>query len=364
MSVRERRAIAIAAASLLGACSGSRPPPPPSVRASLGPGTSNASSIPSSAEFKPPIVGIEPWTMGTEAGRMIRTPGYRLFTTMPANVTIHRLPAFMESAMVAYRSTYATLPAPHLALDTFLLANRPQWSRLTVEMFPDQAEGFLKIPRGGFTLNSRALLYDLGTRDTLALVGHEGWHQFTQQTFADPLPIWLEEGIATHMEGYRWDAADPTRPVFMPWANPDRFDQLRLSLVLARLTPLTDLLSGSPQELIASASSGGDGNAALAYYAQVWALVHFLNEGEGGTYRPRLSAFLHDASEGKLVGSIRASMGERAASVYALRRRGADAFKAYFNADLGAAQAQYTAFVERITRIGGREMVVAGRSPW
>jgi hypothetical protein len=38
-----------------------------------------------------------------------------------------------------------------------------------------------------------------------------------------------------------------------------------------------DLTRSTPQELIAR-----DANAALFYYAQVWALVHFLNEGEGG----------------------------------------------------------------------------------
>lgn len=356
-------ALPLALSLSLVACSNPRAVLPPSVPASSKPVSGNASVVTGSAGSRPPIVGVEPWTFGAEQGRIIRTPSYRLFTNLPANITIDRLPLFMETALNGYRSIYAALPAPLLALDTFLLATRPQWMKLTSQMFPDEAEGFLRIPRGGFTLNSRAVLYDLGTHDTLALIGHEGWHQFTQQTFADPLPIWLEEGIATHMEGFRWEAADPTRPVFLPWANPERFDQLRLALTLARLTPLSELLDDSPQELIASSASVGDAHAALMYYAQVWALVHFLNEGEAGIYRAPLAALITDASRGNLVGSIRRAMGERAASSYTLRRRGAGLFKIYFNADLAAAQDQYTAFIERITRVGGRDKAVAGRSP-
>jgi len=43
--------------------------------------------------------------------------------------------------------------------------------------------------------------------------------------------------------------------------------------------------------------------------------------------------------------------------------RWAALFQIYFNKDLDAAQRQYTAFIERITRIGGRDLIVAGRSP-
>ncbi len=362
--------LAPALSALLAACSNSPsnlPPPVPAYTADR----SNASVINGPSNTASTILSIEPWTAVSPAGRVIRTPAYRLFTTMPPGVTLSRLPRFMESALAVYRSAYATLPAPPLALDTFLLANRPQWMKLTAQMFPDEAEGFLKIPRGGFTLNARALLYDLGTRDTLALIGHEGWHQFTQQTFIDPLPIWLEEGIATHMEGFRWDTNDPTKPIFTPWANPDRFDQLRQRVEEGRLFSLAELLAGSPQDLIAqTATTSGnatpgprDPQATLAYYAQVWALLHFLQEDQDGRHRQALATLVTDAAQGRLVGTIRASAGERAADAYLLHRRGPELFNIYFNADTSDAQARYRSFVERITRLGARELIVAGRSP-
>jgi len=365
-------AFATALTVLLSACSSAPSALPPAVPA--GADRANASVVGGVPNLAVPILSIEPWTAVSPTGRVIRTPAFRLFTTMPPGVTLARLPLFMESALSAYRSTYATLLAPPLALDTFLLASRPQWMKLTAQMFPDEAEGFLNISRGGFTLNARAVLYDLGTRDTLALIGHEGWHQFTQQTFIDPLPIWLEEGIATHMEGYRWAAADPTRPVFTPWTNLERFDQLRRAFELGRLFSLLDLLASSPQDLILRNSSSTTGTAitseaardpqaALTYYAQVWALAHFLNEGQNGQYRDKLAALIYDAAQGRLVDSIRRTSGERAATAYATNRRGAALFGMYFNANLDAAQRQYTAFIERITRLGGRDLIVAGRSP-
>lgn len=317
-----------------------------------------------------PILSIEPWSFSTFQGRVIRTPSYRVFTTMPAGATIDRLPAFMEAALTAYRSGYGTLPAPTLALDTFVLATRPQWMKLTAQMFPDEAEGFLKIPRGGFTLHARALLYDLGTRDTLALAAHEGWHQFTQQTFADPLPTWIEEGIATQFEGYRWERGErggEMRPLFVPWANVDRFDQVRRAQEQGRLTPLADLLSASPQDLIAGgvSTSGGPAAAALAYYGQVWALVRFLSEGEGGVYREGLAALVTDAAEGRLIEQLgKPAIGsEDRTAASLLRHRGPELFRTYFKADVSIVQAQFSAFTERITRLGARELIVAGRSP-
>jgi hypothetical protein len=74
------------------------------------------------------------------------------------------------------------------------------------------AEVYLKIQRGGFAASGRAILYDIGPRDTFAIAAHEGWHQYTQKSFRAPLTVSFEEGLATYMEGFRWSDDDRTRP--------------------------------------------------------------------------------------------------------------------------------------------------------
>lgn len=304
---------------------------------------------------------VEPWTFNSKPGQMMTTEHYRVFTTEARDSLVTRLPLFMETALFHYRVALtgdsAPLPPPPIKLDTFILKSRPDWELLARQLLGDEAEPYLKIRRGGFAYAGRALLFDLGTYDTLAVTAHEGWHQYTQRTFDSSLPIWLEEGIATFMEGHRW-AGRGSRPSFMPWANHERFDQLRRASARGRLLPLADLLSAAPQELI----SAGSSEPGLDYYAQVWALTHFLNEGENARYRPALRQAVSDAATGRLPRVVAQRLSARAAGPMALRR-GPSVFAAYFNADLAEASAQYDSFVKTIVATGSRQMISAGQSP-
>ena len=47
----------------------------------------------------------------------------------------------------------------------------------------------------------------------------------------------------------------------------------------------------------------------LTFYSQLWALAHFLMEGEGGRYAPSMRAIISDAAEGRL--SLRVFPGDR-----------------------------------------------------
>lgn len=311
-----------------------------------------------SNEPKDYILKTEPWDFGTAKGKVITTPAYRIFTTSKSSFIVDRAPAFAERALEQYRTALAPLPAPKLALDTYMMATRVQWQRLAAQLLGDDAGAYNMIQRGGFTVEGRAILYDIGPRDTLSLIAHEGWHQFTQRTFAEPLPMWLEEGIATYMEGYRWDPAAPKVPVFYGWSNVERFDQLRKAITNNEVIPMEKWLVSSPQELI-----GYGSDAALNYYAQAWAMVHFLKEGEGGRYAPGFRALLTDAAGGKLLARIAEELGPRAASSFSLRRKGPEPFLVYINQNLVQAEAEYKRFIQRATQTGAKEKIVAGQSP-
>ncbi len=333
---------------------------------STGPSDSPARSDPTatlSARTSPVpadvVLSDEPTSIFGIEGRSIVTPSYRIFLTERDPVVARRIPVFLESALAHYRSVLAPLPAPEQQMQTYILADRSQWVALTRRLVPEQAETYLKIRAGGFANRGRALLFNIGSRATFATCAHEGWHQYTQRVFRQGLPIWLEEGIATLMEGYRWAEDDPRRPEFRTWANIDRFDRLRELVLADRAFTLTQLLTQRPQDLLNTV----DNERALDYYAQVWALAHFLAEGDGGRYRPGLEAMLSDAQRGRFYGRVRREAGPRAFAQLVRRRVGDAPFRLYITDDIDAANASYARFLRRITAVGTRGAIAEGVSP-
>jgi hypothetical protein len=293
------------------------------------------------------------WQFGDAVGSLVTTPNYRLYTTVSADEFLTRLPVFYERALEHYTTALADLPRPDKRLETFLFQTRRQWQAKTQEMLPDQAEMFANLGRGGFTTRGTSVLYyiDRGgySRDTFAIAAHEGWHQYTQQTFKHQLPIWLEEGIATYMEGYRRD--EDQLPEFNPAMNYERRATLREAVARDDLIPLDDLLTRTPQSFLDDSK-----DALLVYYSQVWALTRFLAEGEDGRYRATLAQVLLDAAEGRLVGRMAVSdylPSRRRGTGYG-NRVGPAVVQEYFNPDLAQLEQGYREFIEQVAQESGR----------
>ena len=301
------------------------------------------------------VLSTEPWSFGSATGMVIRTPNYRIYTTETSQALRERLPEFLERALAHYRSGLGALPAPTIRLDTYLMDSRPQWVALSKRLTGTNDGPHDMIGRGGYALRGIGVFYDIGLYDTLAIAAHEGWHQYTQRTFKDPLPVWLEEGLASYMEGHKWEG---DRAVFQPWANIERFDRLREAHAKGALIPFPTLLESSPQEL----AKRGDGSE-LTYYAQVWALIHFLHEGDDNRYRAGLRSLLSDAARGR----ARIAMANRFGRAQTIRllseRRGAEMIALYCDADPAALGVAYDRFVETLVRSGARNRITAGQSP-
>jgi hypothetical protein len=304
------------------------------------------------------VTSSQRWTFNGRSGKLITTHHYRIFTTMDNGETIVKMPMFLEQAVHHYSRALAPLGLPTATMETYMMRDKNQWKSLTSRFLGDDAGVALKIPRGGFAYNGKALLYDIGPQDTFAISAHEGWHQYTQRLFKEGLPIWLEEGIATYMEGFKWDVEDKNLPHFLGWANLQRYQALRNYAQQGRLYSLERLLNTSPATLM-----DGSGDDSLVYYAQVWGLVHFLREGEGGKYAAGLASVLQDAKGGRISARVGGTLGERAASAFRLRRNGAEVFQTYFNQDLATAQREYTAFVQGATATGTQNAIGNGTSP-
>jgi hypothetical protein len=310
------------------------------------------------ADPTPQSITSEPWTFESTAGRLISTPNFRIYTTATSEAMLTRLPTFAEAALKHYTSALLTLPAPDAPMETYIMGNRPQWERLTMRVMGSDADPYLQIARGGFAARGRAILWDIGRRDTFTIAAHEGWHQYTQNNFEDPLPIVYEEGIATYMEGFRWTSTDRTTPQFMPWANWERFGQLRETVAEDRLLSLDELLREAPQDLM---SRGGD--SPLDYYAQVWALTLFLMEGDDGAYREAFTQMVSDAHRGTLRTKIREGLGGRSASIHAMRRRGIDVLSLYTGVPTASLNAKYQEFMRTTVKTGAGQAISRGESP-
>ncbi|MHC4108533.1 MAG: gluzincin family metallopeptidase [Planctomycetota bacterium] len=298
---------------------------------------------PEAAPASPVDVTHRPWRFEGDRGSLLKTPHYRIYTTVPDAKVLDRVGRFYEQALVHYRTALTSLPEPTSPLETYLFSDRHQWREKTRQMLPEQAKTFLTLGRGGLTTRGVSVLYDIGPRgtfrDTFAIAAHEGWHQYTQRVFKQHLPIWLEEGIATYMEGYR-ESMETLR--FQPWDNPERRRTLWKAVRRDQLIPLHDLLSRSPQSFL---DEGKD--ELLTYYAQVWALTHFLIEGEGGRYRGRLTRLLLDACHGRLQLPPQSASGTDSGG-------GAEAIiREYFQREPAAFRREYQRFIGQVTRHGG-----------
>lgn len=346
MSRARAAALAAVAALALPACTPARP----------------VAALTTRAEYpvrRGPIIAAEAWSFEGIPGQKITTPSFRLYTTVGDSLLLDRLPLFAELALAHYQTALAQLPPPTGPLETFVVADRAQWTRVTRRLMGDDSEIYLRITRGGFAAKSRGVYYDIGPHETLAVAAHEGWHQYTQATFAQPLPVWLEEGIATWMEGFSWDQRDRRTPVFAPWANTERHSALRRAVLDGDIRPLGELLTARPQDEIRAGNE-----RALRYYGQVWALVHFLHEADAGIYRGALRSILIDAAEGTMLRTIEDELGPRAAYLARTTRTGPQVLAAYLpDVPPETLEARYRAFIQRITRPEARALVEQGFSP-
>jgi len=348
-------ALALSCSIFLAGCGGDASgvrPASPAAPSSTGParGAALAASSAAQASTSKPIaprgdlvLSVQQWTFLASSGRLITTPNYRMFTTLPEGFIVQRLPRFAESALAHYTTTFGPLPRPPQQMETYFLASRPQWARMTQHLMGRQAELFLRIQRGGYASEAKGVFFEIGPSDSFSLMAHEGWHQYVQATFKQPLPIWLDEGLATTMEGFRWGNAAADEPVFLPGQNRERFDMLRTAHARRKLLSLPDLLNTSPQQQLVKSDEG-----TLIYYAQVWALALYLSQGEDGRHRNQLTSLLQDAARGDLGRMVAATFDERGAMLSVQGRRGPLIYQTYFDKDLVAADQAYQQFIRQL----------------
>ena len=306
----------------------------------------------------------EPWSFGGYEGELVTTPTHLLHLTLPEGRLRQAMPVFTGTALLHYRTMLSPeadsepLDAPTERMSTFVFGTRPEWAAWTKWRLRRGANLYLGIERGGYTIDAESVIWDIGRYDTLCMLAHEGWHQYTQSVFRHPLPAFLEEGLAAYAEGHRFRRSDAA-PVFMPWRNLERYGQLRSSRYRNRLIDLDDLIARPPQYFVAGSERG-----LLTYYAQLWVLVHYLVEGREGRYRDGLVKLVGDAVDGHITSSIYDA--DRRAGILGRTlgpNTGRDIIATYFDEDYAGFKAGYEAFIDRVVASGNGTRIWQGRSP-
>lgn len=282
------------------------------------------------------------WNPPGLVGQQLLTDHFDIRTTVQDAALRDVLPGFMEACFAEYvRLVPPELP-PQARLDVYLFDTRDQWAAFTRRFAPAHAETYLHIQAGGFTdmATAAAVAFDIGRDRTLALLAHEGLHQYLARYRPGRVPAWLNEGLACQFEAF---ILRDGRPVFTPRRNLLRLESLREALTVEdALIPLPDLL-----RMDAGQAVRRTGRPARVYYAQVWSLVLFLRE-PGPPYAAGFQALLRDAGTPRLDAAIRAF---RAAAPGSADLTPAEiAFEQYVTTDDDLLMSRYRAFAAELVR--------------
>lgn len=128
---------------------------------------------------------------------------------------------------------------------------------------------------------------------TLAVLQHEGFHQFARARLGDELPIWVNEGLAEYFE-HSIVVAGKFRTGIMAG---DRLAAVQRAVQGGTAIAFDTLLNTTHAEwnrFVASGSSRGG-----LQYAQSWLIVHFLAHGDEGRFAKAFNQYLVALSGGR-----------------------------------------------------------------
>ena len=292
------------------------------------------------ADRTPPVtVTRADWSFDGVPGRKLTTTHFDIYSTLTDAPFEKALPGFLEAA---HRQYAALLPPSDTTdrLQTYVFANRRQWDAFTRRRFPQRYRVYRQIGSGGFANGNVCVAYYLRSRaPTLAVLAHEGMHQYFAHHFKGPLPAWINEGLACYCESYDLPGGTPR---FTPRHNTFRINALREALALDALIPLDEMLATDAGKVIVN----GQSRRIKTYYAQAWAMVLFCRDGGNDTYAAGFERMLGDITTGRLQRVARAN--QISSPGASQTSYGKAVFRAYITDDLPAFDKSFRAYIHRL----------------
>ena len=284
---------------------------------------------------EPPPYRIEPWKFGGVEGRRVISEHYEIFSTLSDERLLGAFPELMENGFAFYRSLVPPSRESNRRMQVYLFATRPQWVQFTKRFTGPRAVSFLRIRNGGYSERGVTAIKFVSHQTTFPLMAHEGFHQYLYHHVGRWAPAWLNEGLAVACEGQRWNGMRLAS--FDLRHNPVRRNRLADAILREELFPLRELLATHAGRVIQRST-----RAVGTYYAQLWALVNFLRDGEDGKYAGGFANMLANLDSLGPGGVGDASSHDpRAGSI------GEGVFREYITDDLDQFESEYRLFMRR-----------------
>jgi hypothetical protein len=275
---------------------------------------------------------VKPWRGPTSTGRTIRTAHYLIHTTVENDSFNERIGQLMEGSLKQYQKLVPSVELSARPMECYIFDKRDQWEAFTRQATGAESAIYLRVNRGGYTIDDWYACYFIGDIGTYDVAAHEGWHQFVGRHFREPIPPFLEEGIGTMFQNVHWDNDLPR----WNWnVHPARVHRLRTVIERKQLIPLEQLSRMHAGEVVRTNSDRIE-----AFYTETWAFARFLCEGENGKYFPAMQKLLSDAASGREYEIAGARAGEwNPATVKPLLEH-------YLGTDLRTIDQQFTAYMK------------------
>ena len=226
--------------------------------------------------------------------------------------------------------------------DIYIFATREQWEMFSQAFTMDYWPYFKNIKNGAFYHNGACVAYNLGLQNTLSLLGHECWHQFSRRHFKYQLPAWVDEGMAMSFEGVRYEDGQFS---FSPEYDNARIEGLKVAIADNYDVSFSELLEINPATLFKSNDKG----KINAYYSKLYAFTRFLTEYDNQSYAPKFAMLLRDGYYGKwdISENIIVNLQDRnlALTTSLNRIAGVEVFEEYFGKNYKKMEQDYKIFV-------------------
>ena len=98
-------------------------------------------------------------------GARVELPHYVIHSTIPDPAALQRIGQVLEGAHEAYRSLAPEVRLSSYPMECYLFETRPQWAAYTKAHTGDDAAIYLRVNRGGYTINDKFV----------ALIERTGW---------------------------------------------------------------------------------------------------------------------------------------------------------------------------------------------
>ena len=92
------------------------------------------------------------------------------------------------SRLGEYQKIAPGVPITDKPMECYLFGSRGEWIAFTRQHTGVEANIYLQINRGGYTIRDWYVAYYIGSSATCSVAAHEGWHQFVSRHFKGRLP--------------------------------------------------------------------------------------------------------------------------------------------------------------------------------